>query len=169
MKEERKVKNSLIALLVARMSAAGLSVSGLADQLGISQGYMSQLLREDKLVSATSDDFIRQCAMFLRLPAVTCFLLAGRLIGADFYNPAMAFEQQLDEALESVARSSEARECALSHKQLLGLPIGSQHLLVLLYERAYGVELMPAKVTADALLHAWQPHVPFSVTKVKFK
>lgn len=168
MKEERKIRNPLIAILAARMGCEGLSVSSMAARLGISQGYMSQLLREDKLVTATNDEFIRRCAQYLQLPAVTCFLLAGRLVGSDFYELTMPFERQLEEALSSVARSREARECAVSHEQLLELPTTSQHLLVLLHEKAYGIELMK-RVTADELRNTWQPHVPFTVSKVKFK
>jgi transcriptional regulator with XRE-family HTH domain len=169
MKEEWKIKNPLVALLLAKMGEEGLSVSALAGRLGISQGYMSQLLREDKLVATASEEFIRQCATYLNLPAVSCFLLAGRLIGADFYKPATSFEQQLKVALAVVAKSPEAQDAAVSYDLMLGLPLAMQHLLVLMHERVYDDELIPGRLTSEALQFASQSYVPFSVSKVKFK
>lgn len=169
MKKERRLKNPLVALLVARMGTEGLSVSALADKLGISQGYLSQLLREDKLIAATGEDFIRQCANYLRLPAISCFLLAGRLIGADFYKPTMSFKQMLEDALLEVSKSVVAQDAAVSHEQLLSLPIAVQHFVVLQHEKGEGVQLLDKMVTLDELQHAWQPHLPFTVTKVSYR
>lgn len=151
------------------MAADGLSVAALGKKLGVSQGYMSQLLREDKLVSATSEGFIRLCAEYLGMPAVTCFLLAGKLIGADFYRPVISFEQLLNKALMSVAESKLAKDAAASYEQLLELPEAVRHLLVLQHEMAFDVDLIQERTSRAELARACEFHQPFSVTKVRHR
>lgn len=169
MKDERKCENPLIALLTVRMATDGLSVTVLGERLGVSQGYMSQLLREDRPVAAASEVFIRECAKYLGMPAVTCFLLAGKLIGADFYKPLIPFEQLLNLALMSVADSHLAKDAAVSYEQLLELPGPVRHLLVLLHEVAFTVDLIKEKASRAELAAACEFHQPFSVTKVRHR
>lgn len=169
MKNERKCENPLIALLTVRMATDGLSVTALGEKLAVSQGYMSQLLREDRQVSVASEGFIRECAMYLELPAVTCFLLAGKLIGADFYKPLIPFGQLLNLALKAVADSQLAKDAAVSYEQLLELPEPVRHLLVLQHEVAFTVDLIKEKVSRAELAAACEFHQPFSVTMVRHR
>lgn len=169
MKEERSCTNPLVALLVARMGSDGLSTSALAVRLGISQGYLSQLLQEYKPIDAANDSLIRECAKYLHISPITSFLLAGRLMREDFYDPQWSFEQHLEEALKFVSKAGLAQDAAVSFAQLGSLPTSVQYLIVLLYEMAYEQELMPGRISFESLQGALQPRVPFTVRKVKFR
>lgn len=169
MKYEKKCANALVALLLSRMGADGLSVSALAARLGISQGYMSQLLKEDKLIAAASDNLVRECASFLRIAPITAFLLAGRLKSEDFYEPRWSVYEQLEKALNVVATAQQAQEVAVTAEQLGSLPVSVRLLIVLLYESAHGTEIMPGRASFETLQAAWQPRVPFTVRRVKFR
>lgn len=169
MKEERNCTNPLVALLVARMGTDGLSTSALAVRLGISQGYLSQLLQEFKPIAAASDSLIRECANYLHISPVTGFLLAGRLRREDFYDPQWSFEQHLEEALKHVSKAGLAQDAAVSFVQLGCLPASVQYLIVLLYEMAYEQELMPGRTSFESLQGASQSRMPFTVRKVKFR
>jgi len=169
MKEERNYTNPLVALLAAKMGADGLSTSALAAKLGISQGYMSQLLKEDKPIVAANDGLIRKCSIYLGISSITCFLLAGRLRSEDFYEPQLTFEERLNEALKLVSNSAIAQETAVSFAQLGCLPTSVQYLIVLLYEMAYEQELMPGRTSFESLQAASQPRMPFAVRKVKYR
>lgn len=61
------------------------SISRVAQQVGISPSYLSQLLSGDKGMESVSDQLLRAFAAYLSMPPVAGFVLAGRLDVADFF------------------------------------------------------------------------------------
>ena len=163
MNEEKGKGRALASLLAARMRTDGVSVSSLASTLGISQGYLSQLLNGSKSIAEANEAFLRKSAEYLRLPAVTCLLMAGKLLADDFFDSPAEFPQRLAVALRVVAESKYARDVAVSLEQLNELPVSVQLLLVLQFEASTGVELIPGRASREAIKMAGRQHVPFEV------
>ena len=72
------ISNPLLVSLYRKMNDERRSAAAVARELGISPSYFSQLINSERDVENVSDSFIRQSALYLRLPVVTCFVLAGR-------------------------------------------------------------------------------------------
>lgn len=157
----------LASMLAAQLRIDGNSITALATTLGISQSYFSQLLSGEKPMTGVSDDVLRKCALYLRVPAVTVFLLAGRLCGADFFDEPEDLNQKLANALKIVAESQHAMDVVVSYDDLLAVTPAVQHLLVQLYEVAMGVELIPGRIGWNSLRLVAQPRVPFEVKYVR--
>jgi len=166
MVEEKHKGQALATLLAARMRIDGVSMSALAIRLGISQGYLSQLMSGDKPMTGVSENFLRMSASYLGLPAVSCFLMSGRLWAEDFFEAPETCSQQLIAALKAVSDSRHAQDVAVSFEQLKKLPKAIQHLLVLQYESLTGVELMKGRSSRKSIQFAGQEHMPFEVRVV---
>lgn len=153
----------LATLLNTKMRIDGSSVSSLAARLGISQGYLSQLLAGDKPFGATNDELVRKCADFIDQPAVIGFLLCGKLKMHDFFEAPKEFPERLDDALQIVSKSAFAAETAVDLEQLRALSTSVQELIVLAFANATGEELIPRRVTRGTIESAAQARMPFEV------
>lgn len=118
------------------------SISGLAAKLGTSQGYLSQLLSGDKPISGVGDSLLRQIADYLGIPVIAVFMLAERLTAADFLAPLSALPDRLNLAITAISQSTAAMESGVETEVLVALPEQVKLLLVLLYQQAYGIELL---------------------------
>lgn len=136
----------LVSRVKARMASGGDTVTALAERLGISQAYLSQLLKGDKLLSATNDELIREMAAYLVLPPLVCFILAGKLQQSDFFGPGVDAERAFERALRAVADSSFALESGVDFDELNGARRSLQLLVILLYQALNrGGELFPSR------------------------
>ncbi len=169
MSRDRNAGQALADLLASKLRTEGRTVSEIARRLGISQGYLSQLLNGDKEFAGVSDEFIRRCAEFLSLPVVVCFLLAGRLSAQDFFEAPCEFSRYVEKALRTIANSRYAMEAAVTYRQLASAPPQMQRLIVLLYETASKTELIPGRVKWNSVETFGKPRVPFRVRVVKPK
>lgn len=157
------VGRPLTELLRSRMRQDGLSFAQLAKRLRVGQSYLSQLLSGAKPLSSVSDSFLRACSEYLAVPVVYVFLLSGRLQYRDFFAAPATMEMHILTALGVISRSSIAMEAALGEETLLGLPKAAQVLVILLYEKAEQVVLLPKRVGKSEIEHLGQLHVPFEV------
>lgn len=135
----------LAALLYQRMKSEDVSVSNLAEQVGVAQSYLSELLRGDKLFLRLDEERLRAIASYLRVPTVIAYLLAGKLRYADFVEPSIDVDAQLTLAMASIARSPFGLETAVSHQMLAGLPLEVKLLLTLMYQSAGGERYLSEK------------------------
>lgn len=142
MQEVHKKGKQLRVALKHALRKKGESISGLAAQLGISQSYLSQLLNGDKPIDGIDDDLLRKFAAYLEVPGVAGFILAERLTAADFLALSPSLGARLSQAIIPVGQSSAAIESGMEEGALEELPERVKLLLVLLYQKAYGVELL---------------------------
>lgn len=142
MADEKPDGRQLRLRLLERIHAQGASITAVANQLGISQSYLSQLLKGDKLFSTMDEAHLRAVSNYLELPAVIGFLLAGKLKQSDFEEPTVPLAAALKSALEVVAYSPPALEVCVDPTALHALPEPVKLLLVLCYQKAMGVELL---------------------------
>lgn len=137
------VGRPLATLLFARMRQDELSIAQLACRLGVGRSYLSQLLRGVKSMAALDEQILRACAGYLNVPLVLVYVLAGRLRFDDFLDKAVDAEAQLTKALVQIGESPVAASTGVAVPMLCELPVQVQRLLVVLYERAEQVSLIP--------------------------
>ena len=157
------IARALTERLRTKMREDGLSQRQLAKRLGVGASYLSQLATRAKPVSGVSELFLRSCAEYLEMPLVLVYLLAGRLTAKDFFASPATFEKHLNAALEQVSSSSIAAETAVDAGLLTELPAAAKLLIVLLYERAESILLLPPGVRSGEIEALGSAHVPFEV------
>ena len=157
------VGRPLTVLLRTRMRRENLTVEQLAKRLQVGHSYLSQLSCGTKPLASVSDKFLRACGEYLEMPVVLVYLLAGRLAAKDFWISPMTLDNQMSVALQHIGSSSTAAETAVDTEMLLGLQDEVKLLLVLLYERAEGIILLPARVGQGEIDAMGQSRVPFEV------
>lgn len=141
----KNVGHPLAALVNQRIEIQGMTVSGLAIQIGFSQSYLSELLSGDKPFNKVDEDRLRSIAVFLELPAVKVFLLAGRLLHDDFFERPHAIRGQLREVMMQIAKSSFGLEASVSESMLENLPEEVKMLLALIFQDAIGLPPFPVR------------------------
>src|SRR5690606_15837202 len=109
-KEIDKKGDHLRRALRAAMQQRLHSLSYVADQVGISQSYLSELMRGDKPIEQVSDKHLRAFAAYLGVPPIAGFVLAGRLDASDFLEVMPSLEERLEKTLKLVCASPSAAE-----------------------------------------------------------
>ena len=163
MKKGRNGPGMLAMLLSARMRTDGISMTELASRLQVSQSYLSQLVSSDKRFETANDALLRNCANYLKIPATVCFLMSGKLKAQDFYEIETDFERNLASALQVVSASRVAQETTVSLEQLGELTTELKHFVVLLYEAANDVTLIPRRLRRQTLETVMESRVTFEV------
>jgi transcriptional regulator with XRE-family HTH domain len=161
--------NALTERLRMKMLQDCLSQRELAKQLRVGASYLSQLTSGAKPISGVSELFLRSCAEYLELPPVLVYLLAGRLKAKDFFVSPESFEQHLNAALVQITNTRIGAETAVDAELLTRLPVSTKLLIVLLYERAENVLLLPARVCKGEVEVLGGIQVPFQVRLNKLR
>lgn len=154
---------ALTERLRMKMLQDSLSQRELAKLLRVGASYLSQLTSGAKPIAGVSELFLRSCAEYLEIPPVLVYLLAGRLQAKDFFVSPIAFDVQLNAAIEQIGCSSIAAETAVDARLLTELPAAAQLLIVVLYERAENVLLLPQRVRAGEIEALGSVRIPFQV------
>ncbi len=141
--DEINIGRLLSARLREQMCLKQHSLSTLAKQLEISQGYLSQLLSGDKCFTNVRDDLIRELAAYLELPVMVCFFLSGKIRAEDFVLPEAEAERSFSRALRFIFDSSYALEAGVEFRELEMTPRSIQRLIVLLYQSAAKAHIFP--------------------------
>ena len=84
---DRKDTGQLTQLLKIRITEEGLSNSALAETIGISRSYLSEILAEKRAFSGMKLTVIRRIAVFLKLSSIEVLFLAGTIQKEDFFRP----------------------------------------------------------------------------------
>ncbi len=140
-KEIEKKGHQLRLALRAAMYQRSHSTSYVANHVGISQSYLSELMRGDKPMEHVSDRHLRAFAAYLGVPPVAGFVLAGRLDASDFLEEVPPLEERLAKALSTVCASPSAAEAQIQEGDLATLPVPVKMLIVLLYQQAQQTDL----------------------------
>lgn len=163
MNEENTVTNkgqALLDLLQFQRRRDNLTLAELGERIGIDASYLSALFCGKKKFVAIHSRTSRKIAAYLGLPVVVCLLLGGWLKPSDFFNRQDEYLQALERALETIAKSRQALDSGVTLSQLSELPEGVKLLVVLLYEQAEGMPLMPGRFSRegmDAIHSLWMP------------
>lgn len=145
MNEINHIPRPLANRLADKLRRDGDTVKAVAQHLGISQSYLTQLLSGDRDFATADIEVLRKAGEYLNLPPIICFLLAGKICNADFYESRMELSTQIDRVLPMVAESPSGLETAVDASELRTLPTKTKLLLVLLYQSTLGTELVSSK------------------------
>ena len=137
----------LMEMLDKEAERKGMSRADLANALGVTYSYLSQLTSGRRLISQASESFARRCGEFLGMPKISILLISGRLSISDFYlvND-KTYENDLKRALRFI--KDDAQYGPMFPPELL-LDTTSEAIkayVVFLYERATGRNLIGEKL-----------------------
>lgn len=136
---------ALLQALYRKAERRGHNKAVLARELGVTYGYLNQLVTGLRQVENVSAHFVRSCAKYLEIPAVAVMLLAGKISLLDFAVPEAARSpvQQLVEGLQRIADDPVVGYLVPS--EVWDAPDSVKALLIALYEDATQQELFPPK------------------------
>lgn len=145
----------LLSWLFQRANEQSLGITGLADALGVTYGYIHQLRSGARQMLHISDEFANECARFLGVPRIAVHLASGRVTPEDFYENPAHVSARVNEALAHIA--NDPQWAPLVPAEALTSSYEMRRLIVLLYEAATGHTLLPASADVDALIAAVHP------------
>lgn len=144
----------LISWLMQTANDRGLNLKQMAQELGVTYGYIAQLRNGIRQTRHISEEFSQHAARFLGVPRISVLLAAGTVRIQDFYENGNAVAADLDRALQIIAKDPawgallplEAHEATLELK----------HFIVAAFERATGRSLMPGRTDLGDVLRSYE-------------
>jgi transcriptional regulator with XRE-family HTH domain len=130
----------LLAALIRCANERRLQLNNMADELGVTYGYINQLRNGIRKVSQVSDEFALACSYFLGIPRLTILMLAGRLHPEDLFEQDNMLAMEVTRAMGFICD-----DLIWGHLITPELRSGSEHsqfAVVKLYEAATGKVLM---------------------------
>lgn len=141
--------STLAVQLRQKINYERISQEALASKIGISAAQVSRLLRGKASFAQADDELLRAIADYLGIPVVQCFVLAGRLLHRDFFEPEQA-PMQL--AMDELVRSPAADSLNVERDELDALP---EKLQLLLWRMHLQLSRHPLKGRHHSWLHRW--------------
>jgi transcriptional regulator with XRE-family HTH domain len=129
----------LLGWLTDEAQSRRLTQGELAEQLGVTYGYIAQLRNGNRQVESISHGFATACARFLGVPTVVVFLLSGFLTMRDFAVTQESEEAMLDRAIRRVQSDPHIR--ASLPFDLMRLPVDAQRAIAMLYSESTGADV----------------------------
>lgn len=172
MSEENTVTNkgqALLDLLQFQRRRDNLTLAELGARIGIDASYLSSMFSGKKKFLAINPKIYRLIAEYLGLPVVVCYLLGGWMEPCDFFMRQGEYPSAVENALEAISRSRSALDAGVTRCQLSELNERVKLLVVLLYEQAEGVTLLPERFSAEGLHAVSSMWIPFEVRLNKVK
>lgn len=142
LEEQERPGAQLLAMIYTEANNRGIPLKELADELGVTYGYIAQLRAGVREVRHISDEFATAAAKFLGCPRIDVLLAAGRVKREDFLSEPDNLDTQLRNAIEFLGRDSTWRKWVTPH--VFECPREVQWLVVRLYEEATGRKLVTA-------------------------
>lgn len=117
----------LLRVLLHAADRRGHTVTAMAAELGVSQGYIFQLRSGQRKTEHVGQEFTLACARYLRIPVVLVKVWAGRIRLTDFGWPASAANTQRDRDLADLGEDpayaglvpEELAQCSDAMKDLI--------------------------------------------------
>jgi hypothetical protein len=144
----------LIALIFQAAKNKNLRPAETCDALGISYSYFTALRNGGKPISKISDEMVDKIAVFLQLPKIVVMLAAGQLKLEDFFYVGEDIDSLLPVALNFIQNDP-------GFGPFMPLAVFSSHrdlqlFLVMLYEKATGKTVLPARVEPGAAVRRFE-------------
>ena len=131
----------LLRMLMKRQAELGHTSKELADALGVTYGYVSQLKNGMRQTFNISEDTAAACAVYLGMPKISVLMAAGRVRPEDFYENPVELAQTLPRAFSFV--QSDPKWSHLITEEIEKLSETGKYLIVSMYEEATGRSLLP--------------------------
>ena len=131
----------LLGMLTQRANELGHQLSDMAEELGCTYGYISQLRNGQRGVTTIRDKFVDACAKYLGVPRMTVLLAAGKVQPTDIYEDPHEVMQSVPNALQFIR--GDAQWGPIMPHEVLNLDLKTQFFIVSLYEAATDRKLLP--------------------------
>lgn len=134
---------TLLVELQKRATDKRQTLHQMAEELGVSYGYIQHLKSGVKAIPKISDEFTGACARYLGLPRIYVLMMAEKVLPGDFHPENEEGDEDAESArrnaLSLVAGSHYAKELELSLEELEQAPEKCQSLIIYLYEAVTGL------------------------------
>lgn len=144
----------LIRALLAKAASRQETLRDVSEKLGVSFGYIQQLQFGMRKVEFISRDFSEMVAVYLEIPTILVWVLAGRVTAQDFVWPT-TLQNDLD--AELAAMRLDERLGALAPDALQSADSSVKRFLLLLYKEAKSEMQQRERrlpLVLDEMLHA---------------
>lgn len=131
----------LFAALMAKASQRGEKLKDVADALGCTYSYLSQLRTGVRKIQQISDEIVDGCANYLQWPRLAVLVVSGKIRADDLLEEPLRMPAMLDQALALVRE--DPMYGPWFPASLLKLDDAGKHFIVRLYEDATGLKLLP--------------------------
>jgi len=150
-KEEAQQPGALLLyLLFNKANEVGLNLTELAQELGVTYGYLSQLRKGMRQTRNVSDEFSQNCATFLGLPRIAILLASGRVQFEDFFEDPAMVRDYVSNAMAIIRKDPDYGP--LLPGEIETTSYENQRLIALLYQQATGIQILPEAVDQDAMI-----------------
>lgn len=146
-REAKRPGAKLLSMLLQCANDRGMYQAELAREIGVTQGYISQLRNGLRNIPDVSDDFLAGCARLLGVPRIVCAIAAGKLKADDLYAEA-SVEDAAKQALQLIGKDGPLG--ALLPVSAFSAPEDVQLYIVMLFEAATGKKLIRSRVKSIA-------------------
>jgi len=133
----------LVGWLYDECRRRGQEYRQMADELGVTYGYINQLRSGVRLVRQISDEFAVNCARYLGVPPVVVKMIAGRIPMSDFVHPREPLEDAVNRAMAQMLDDPVARHVLPADMSQLSLE--AKQSLVAMYVECSGRDLLGAR------------------------
>ena len=131
---------TLLGMLTQRANELGHNLALMADALGCTYGYISQLRTGARRVTTIRDSFVDACANYLGVPRMTVLLASGKVQPTDIYEDPHEVMQSVPNALQFM--KSDAQWGPLMPVDVMSYDLKAQFFIVKLYEAATDRKLL---------------------------
>lgn len=147
---ERQPGSQLLYLLFEHANRHGWNLSQLAEQLGVTYSYLSQLKSGTRFIRHISNDLAYAIAEILGMSVLEVRIASGLIKPEHFYRNPESVVQRVREGIDIVVRDPAWSKFAPG--SLIYADYETQRLVVLLYEQATGRKILPESATEDKLI-----------------
>ncbi len=130
----------LLGWLLDEAHQRGLQLKEMADELGVTYGYINQLRTGVRETETISQRFAEGCGRFLGVPTVVVKLLAGRIQLRDFAWPFEGGEGLVERAYRQMMSDPSARQLVMPETGQLSHE--ARKALVMMYANATGHDIL---------------------------
>lgn len=136
----RSEGGALVGWLVDEARRRGMALKEMAQEVGVTVGYISQLRAGKRPVENVSREFVRACAEFLGVAPAVVMVVAGCIQLSDFNSPNVSEGELLDRALQAALADPRLR--VVFPGDLIALSLDAKRALTSMYSALSGRDLM---------------------------
>jgi transcriptional regulator with XRE-family HTH domain len=140
---------ALMAALVQTANERRHTMKKMAEELGVTYGYISQMRNGIRLVSYISDKFALDVSKYLGVPRLTVLMMAGQITTSDIFASEQMKASQIAQAMSFIAQ--DIKWAPFLTLELRQSSLESQYLLIRLFEKATGRVLLDEHLDLRAL------------------
>lgn len=130
----------LVGWLLDECRRRGQLQKEMAQQLGVTSGYINLLRSGLRKTEHISREFAVSCARYLGVPPVVVMIVSGRISMSDFVSPAEPEHVALERAFDAMRADPMVR--AVLPMNLEGLSLDAKKALVLFYSNSLGHDVL---------------------------